>query len=107
MRPDAGKPNPKQSFSGAQTKTAMPRPLEDCWLVGESQDLNLQPCSSGEPSPDAEHRGNSGCQHRVGTIARPTGKVNDSNLIEILGMDRLHISEDQVQMLRLGGEVQW
>jgi hypothetical protein len=55
--PEAGKPNPKQSVRGVRTKTATLRPLEDCQLVAESKNLNLQRCPGSEPRSDAKQRG--------------------------------------------------
>lgn len=55
--PEAGKLNPKHSVRGVRTKTATLRPLEDCQLVAESKNLNLQRCPGSEPRADAKQRG--------------------------------------------------
>jgi len=55
--------------------------------VVEGRNLNSQRCSSSKPSSDAEQRGKEGGEHGVGTIAMPFGKIDDFNLIEILGRD--------------------
>jgi len=69
LRSGAGEPNPKQSVHGVQTKPAALRPLQNSYLVAESQDLDLQQGTSAKPGADTNDHGKESSQHE-GTLAQ-------------------------------------
>src|SRR5262245_27674222 len=70
LRPEAREPNPKQAVRRLQMNAAVLRPLEDSYLVAESQDLDLQQGTSAKPGAHTNDHGNESSQHE-GTLAQP------------------------------------
>ncbi len=57
IRPEAAEPNPEKSIRGVWTKRHALTPLQDCELVTESKNLDLQRCPSSEPRSEAGKQG--------------------------------------------------
>ena len=55
--PKAGEPNPKYSIRRGETKPATLRPFQNCKLVADSKNFDLQRCPSPEPRSEAGKQG--------------------------------------------------
>jgi hypothetical protein len=82
IRPDAGLPNPEQSVSGVERKSAAPRPVEDRELVAKSQNFNLRRCTRSKPRLDPYNHSEKRSKHGRGRLIRALVKINHFKLNE-------------------------
>ncbi len=88
--PEARQPNPQQSVRGVKTKPAALRPFQDCNLVADSKNLDLQRCPSPEPRSEASKQGKKERgKHRAARLTRALSKINDFRSDQILGRHKL------------------
>ncbi len=85
--PKAGKANPKHAVCRVDTKLGAPRSFQDCELVTESKNLDLQRSPNPEPGSEAGKQGKKDRgKHRAARLTRALDEINDFRSGQIFGM---------------------